>query len=139
VSGRIGVRRALPAALVVALAAALPVGADPTAAAAAAGAPPWIVDAMPAPPPVAQRIEEIRRRIQEATVYPERARRLGLTGTTRIRFQVRPDGRAEDVETVGSSGSTLLDAAAEAGARRARALPYVYGRLEVPVRFGLTR
>lgn len=106
---------------------------------AAADLPAWQVDAMPAPRPVEARIEEIRRRIQDATEYPERARRLGLTGTTRIRFQVRPDGRADGVETVGSSGSALLDRAAEQGARRARALPYVYGRLEVPVRFGLSR
>jgi TonB family protein len=104
-----------------------------------AAAPDWREDAMPAPAPVEERIEEIRRRIQEATVYPERARRLGITGTTRIRFQVRADGRAEAVETVGSSGSAMLDEAAEDGARRARALPFVYGRLEVPVRFGLMR
>ncbi|MDX1650602.1 MAG: TonB family protein [Myxococcota bacterium] len=130
----------MPAVLLGALLLAAPVRTDPGVdLAAAADAPPWLVDALPAPPPVAERLEEIRRRIQEATVYPERARRLGLTGTTRIRFQVRPDGRAGDVETVGSSGSALLDEAAEAGARRARALPYVYGRLEVPVRFGLSR
>lgn len=136
---RRGLRAAAAWALLGTALAAAPGRGEPHGALAAADAPPWRVDAMPTPPPVEERLEEIRRRIQEATIYPERARRLGLTGTTRIRFQVRPDGRAEDVQTVGSSGSAMLDRAAEAGARRARALPYVYGRLEVPVRFGLRR
>jgi TonB family protein len=125
-------------ALAAALLAGAPARPDPGLVAAADTAP-WLEDAMPAPAPVEERIEEIRRRIQEATVYPERARRMGLTGITRIRFQVRPDGRADGVRTVRSSGSAMLDEAAEEGARRARALPYVYGRLEVPVRFGLVR
>lgn len=131
-------RLALAAALAL-LAAAWPGPARPETPGAPTRAAPPAVDGFPAGRPVEERLEEIRRRVQEATVYPERARRLGLTGTTRIRFAVRADGRAEDVRTVGSSGSSLLDDAAEQGARRARALPYVYGRLEIPVRFDLER
>lgn len=95
-------------------------------------------DAIATPPSVAERVEEIRRRVQEAVVYPELARRRGITGVTRIRFAVDATGRASQVETVDTSGSTLLDEAAEKGARDASDLPYVYGQLEVPIRFALS-
>ena len=97
------------------------------------------VDAIVVGPGPEQRIEEIRRRVQAATVYPERARRRGLEGMTRIRFQVGDDGHAVDVHTVESSGSRLLDQAAERGATDAGTLPRVYGLLEIPIQFRLER
>jgi TonB family protein len=100
---------------------------------------PGLQDALPSSPTLAERLEEIQRRVQEAVVYPERARRLGLSGVTRVRFAIGHDGRAQHVETVQSSGHALLDQAAEQGARDASALPYVFGRVEVPVRFALER
>jgi TonB family protein len=105
--------------------------------AAAARTGPGLEDAVAPSPTLVERLEEIRRRVQEAVVYPERARRRGLSGVTRIRFSIGDDGRAREVETVHSSGHALLDQAAERGARDAAALPYVYGRVEVPVRFAL--
>jgi TonB family protein len=67
-------------------------------------------------------------------VYPAEARSRGITGVTRIRFEIAEDGRAEKIRTVATSGSALLDAAADAGE-----LPRVYGRVEVPIRFELLR
>lgn len=102
------------------------------------GAPPGdSVDALPLGPSPQARLEEIRRRVQEAVVYPPRARELGLEGTTRIQFQVGNDGLAREVAVVDSSGHALLDHAAERGALDAGQLPPLYGRIRIPVRFEL--
>ncbi len=95
------------------------------------------VDAMPVGPSPAERLDEIRRRVQAAVVYPERARALGLEGTTRIQFVIGADGLAQAVATVASSGHALLDRAAERGAVDAGRLPPLYGRIRIPVRFEL--
>ncbi|UCE85669.1 MAG: energy transducer TonB [Deltaproteobacteria bacterium] len=95
------------------------------------------VDAVPHGPSVAERLAEIRRRIQAATVYPPIARRQGLAGTAHVRFQIGRDGIATGIEASRSSGHWILDRAAERSVRSAGRLPWVYGRLEVPVRFEL--
>ena len=124
-----------PAALLVlalvALCAAAALGAS--GAAPEAGA----VDAIPLGPSPQERLAEIRRRVQAAVVYPERARELGLEGTARIQFEIGSDGLARAVATVESSGHPLLDRAAERGARDAGRLPPLYGRIRIPVRFEL--
>ena len=96
-----------------------------------------VVDAISRGPSVAERLEEIRRRIQAATVYPPIARRLGLAGVARVRFEIGRDGLATKIEASRSSGHWALDRAAERSVRHAGELPWVYGRLEVPVRFEL--
>jgi protein TonB len=109
-----------------------------TFALAAGAAPPEAsVDALPLGPSPEARLDEIRRRVQAAVVYPPRARELGLEGTTRIQFQVGSDGRAHEVAVVDSSGHALLDRAAERGALDAGRLPPLYGRIRIPVRFEL--
>ena len=85
----------------------------------------------------AERIAEIRARLQAALVYPPYARRQGLEGTSRIQFTIGPDGRAQDVRTAASSGHASLDRAAERCAVDAGQLPRVLGRLDVPIRFSL--
>ena len=96
------------------------------------------VDAAPNPGPGAhERIEEIQRRIQSALVYPELARRHGVTGVVRLRFEVGGQGRARNIELARSSGSGTLDRAARQAVVEAADLPWVYVRLEVPVRFTL--
>ena len=101
--------------------------------------PPFFEDALPPGPSLAERLEEIRNRVQDAVVYPPEARSRGITGVTRIRFEIADDGHAEKIRTVATSGNTLLDDAAEQGAADAGELPRVYGRLEVPIRFELVR
>ena len=95
------------------------------------------VDGVPAGPSVAERLEEIRARLQAALVYPPLARKRGLEGTSRIQFSIGPDGRAREVRTAASSGFSLLDRAAERCASDAGELPRILGRLEVPIRFSL--
>jgi TonB family protein len=95
------------------------------------------VDALPLAPSPSQRLDEIRRRVQAAVVYPKRARELGLEGTARIQFEIGADGLARGVATVQSSGHALLDRAAERGALDAGRLPALYGRIRIPVRFEL--
>ena len=112
-------------------------GAEPRGAVDAR--PPFWEDALPPGPSLAERLREIRRRVQEAVVYPPEARSKGITGVTRIRFQIAENGLASEIRTVETSGSTLLDQAAERGAVDAGELPRVYGRVEVPIRFELRR
>lgn len=118
-----------------ALAALLLVHALP----APAAPPEETVDALPLAPSPEKRLDEIRRRVQAAVVYPARARELGLEGTTRIQFEIDADGLAREVATVQSSGHALLDRAAERGAIDAGQLPALYGRIRIPVRFELER
>ena len=95
-------------------------------------------DAVPVGPTVEERLAEIRRRIQAAVVYPRQARSRGLEGVAKVGFHIdRSSGLAQEIQLVGSSGYTSLDRAAEKSVIRAGTLPWVYGRLEVPVRFSL--
>jgi len=96
------------------------------------------VDAAPPPgPSVDSRLAEIQRRVQAALVYPNAAERRGVEGEATVEFVLGADGHAKDVRTRASSGSALLDHAAERAVRDAGPLPYVYGVLVVPVRFAL--
>jgi TonB family protein len=120
--------------------AAAPISAEsPPAPSVDTAPPPLWEDALPPGPSLAERLEEIRRRVQEAVVYPPRARSNGTTGVTRIRFEIAENGLASKIRTVETSGSPLLDHAAEQGAVDAGALPRVYGRVEIPIRFELLR
>lgn len=123
------------AAALLAAAGAPPASADPLPVADARR--PAIQDAVPPRPSVAERLAEIRRRVQEALVYPPPARWRDLTGETLLRFEIGPDGRARGVRVVRSSGLPPLDAAAKRAVVAAGVLPRVYGPLEIPVRFEL--
>jgi outer membrane biosynthesis protein TonB len=54
-----------------------------------------------APPPLGatarERVAEIHRRIQQAVVYPDLARRNGITGVSRVRFEVGQIGSSSCV------------------------------------------
>ncbi len=126
--------RALAIALLLALAGLAPASAQEPVAAA-----PVEVDFIPMGPSPQQRLEEIRRRVQAAIVYPARARERGFEGTARIQFQVGDDGLAREITTVESSGHAILDSAAERGAREAGQLPPLYGWIRIPVEFDLKR
>jgi len=125
-SSRPGIRALLCA---LALGAGAPAGADPPA--------PPHMDALPPAPSVEERLVEIQRRIQRAVVYPPMAREQGLEGIALLQFEIRHDGEPAAVEVAHSSGYSILDRAAERSVHRAAPLPWVYGRIEVPVRFAL--
>ena len=95
------------------------------------------VDAVPQGPSVAARLAEIHRRIQAALVYPPLARMQRIEGEALLRFAIEHDGTARDVVVHRSSGRPSLDRAATLAVAAAVPLPWVYGRLEVPVRFEL--
>ncbi len=96
-----------------------------------------LVDALPPSPSVDARLETIRVRIQRALVYPPNARARELVGTSRVEFEIDGSGQATGLETVASSGHWVLDRAARRAVEAASPLPYVWGRLAVPVRFEL--
>jgi len=133
---RARLRILLPLGAALALAWA-PSGAEPPGVVEAP--PPLWEDALPPGPSLAELKEEIRSRVQEAVVYPPEARSRGITGVTVIRFEIAENGRAEKIRTVATSGSALLDEAAEQGAADAEALPRIYGRVELPIDFDLVR
>jgi TonB family protein len=129
-------RRARVAALVGFLALLAPAPGHSEASPGAEVEAVW-VDAIPRGPSVAERLELIRRRLQAALVYPPLARQHGIEGVTTIEFEIGPAGRAAGVRTTASSGSELLDRAAERCAVDAGQLPRIFGRLVVPIRFDL--
>jgi len=110
---------------------ALPAGAEPRVAVAR------FVDAAPQVPSAEQRLREIRRRIQAVLVYPPLARSDALEGTALVRFDVERDGTPRRSVVHHSSGRPSLDRAALRAVDASAPLPWVYGRLEVPVRFEL--
>jgi TonB family protein len=101
----------------------------------AARPPMAIEDAVPRGPSLDERLEAIRRRIQRAVIYPPIARERGVGGEALVRFEIGADGLPRDVTAIASSGSGALDRAAVSAVERAGRLPYVFGRVTVPVRF----
>jgi len=95
------------------------------------------VDARPATPSVTERLAIIRKRIQSALEYPPLARLRESDGDALVRFEIDHTGVAREIEVVRSSGYPLLDASAIRAVQNAKPLPWVYGPLEVPVRFEL--
>jgi len=66
-------------------------------------------------------------------VYPEEARRRDEQGTVTVRFTVEPSGHVTDVTVVHGSGSSRLDAAAEAMLRGASLPPFDASMRQVPI------
>jgi len=88
-------------------------------------------------PSVEERLAVIRDRVQAAATYPALAQARRLEGTSIVAFEIDARGRSHGVAIASSSGTPQLDRAAAQAVRDAGALPWVYGRLEVPVRFEL--
>jgi len=95
------------------------------------------VDAAPAGPSVEARLREIRQRIQAALVYPPLARVRSVEGEALVHFEVARDGTVQELVVAASSGVASLDRAAMRAVTAAAPLPWVFGRLAVPVRFTL--
>ena len=115
---------------------ALPASAEPRVAAADTGRA-HFVDATPQGPNAEGRLREIRRRIQAVLAYPPLARSDALEGTALVRFDIERDGSPRGAVVHRSSGRPSLDRAALRAVAASAPLPWVYGRLEVPVRFEL--
>jgi TonB family protein len=96
-------------------------------------------DAVPPGPRLDERLRAIRERIQAAVVYPPLGRMRRLEGLAQVRFAIAADGRPQELAVAGSTGHAILDRAALAAVEAAAPLPWVYGLLEVPVRFELSR
>jgi len=96
-------------------------------------------DAVPPGPRLDDRLREIRERIQAAVVFPPLARMRQLEGVAQVRFEIAADGRPLGIAVTGSTGHAILDRAARTAVAAAAPLPWVYGLLEVPVRFALSR
>ena len=69
--------------------------------------------------------------------YPAIARERGATGEAMVAFEIASDGKPEAIELAETSGSGALDRAALSAVADAAPLPFVYGRIQVPVRFAL--
>jgi len=110
-------------------------GAQASAEPSVDAAPPIATDLAAQGASLEARLDEIRRRVQAALLYPPIAKRRSITGETIVSFAIDAERRAEDVRTERTSGFPVLDRAAEQAARTAAPLPWVYGRVEVPVRF----
>lgn len=104
---------------------------------AAAVSRPRVVDASPPRRHARERLTEIQQRIQAALRYPPMARERKLEGTALLRFDIDRAGVPHEVVVHASSGLPSLDRAATAAVAAAAPLPWVYGRLEVPVQFSL--
>ena len=121
------------------LAALLAQAASPPPAPAQELARTEVEDAVPQGPRLEDRLLLIRERIQAAVVYPPLARLRRLEGVALVRFAIAADGRPQGLAVSGSTGHAILDRAALAAVEAAAPLPWVYGPLEVPVRFELSR
>ena len=95
------------------------------------------VDATSSGPTIAERFALIQRRVREAIAYPPIARVRGVRGESQIEFAIDREGSPFDIVTLESSGSALLDRAAVRAVEKAAPLPWIHGRIIVPVRFEL--
>jgi protein TonB len=131
------VTRALAAAFAVLVGFGFACGAGAETASAPPASARLDEDAVPRGPTLDARLAAIQQRVQAALVYPPLARMRRTEGTARMAFAIGGDGRARQVAVARSSGFPVIDRAAERAVRAAEPLPYVYGRLEIPVRFEL--
>ena len=70
-------------------------------------------------------------RFRQEPAYPERARRAGVEGVVGMRIVLAADGSVRRVELTRSSGSRLLDEAAESAARASTFTPASRNHLPV--------
>ena len=70
-------------------------------------------------------------------VYYPLARARELEGSVEVEFEIDGERRATRIETYRSCGHGILDRAALDAVAAAAPLPYVYGRLVIPIEFDL--
>ena len=81
----------------------------------------------------------IVRHIRQHLVYPEKARRMGITGTAICEFIIMKDGNIKELHLKETSGYASLDEAARQAIKHASPFPKppVAARIIVPVTFSL--
>lgn len=84
-----------------------------------------------APAPAAEVFVPPSFLFRQEPAYPERARRAGVEGVVGLRIALAPDGTVRHVELMRSSGSRLLDEAAESAARASTFTPATRNRTQV--------
>ena len=84
-----------------------------------------------APAPAAEVFVPPAFRFRQEPAYPERARRAGVEGVVGMRIVLAADGSVRHVELTRSSGSRLLDEAAESAARASTFTPASRNHLPV--------
>ena len=132
-----GARAEQPTPSATSLANAIPVPAGPLTHLPGVAGAGRSIDASNAGPSIAERFATIRQRVHEVLVYPPIARARGVAGKSQIEFAINSEGRPVDIRTLQSSGSPILDRAAARAIRDAAPLPWLYGRIIVPVHFEL--
>ncbi|MEM1299716.1 MAG: TonB family protein [Pseudomonadota bacterium] len=87
-------------------------------------------------------VSGVQRAVARKKKYPRRAERRGVTGRAMIRVTLSASGKLLSVSLVKSSGSSMLDEAAIAAAKRVRSYPRIpeeMGRnqasVNIPIRF----
>jgi protein TonB len=83
---------------------------------------------------IRDRIEAVARRS-----YPQQARRLRVEGVVVVSFMISPGGEPSNIKIESSSGSEILDEAAQTIVRRAAPYPAFPEQLKIPIRFSLER
>jgi TonB family protein len=82
-------------------------------------------------------LRAIRRRIEQAKIYPDTARRQGVQGVVEVRFRIGLDGGVTALEVVRSSGHALLDQESADTVRRAAPYPVIPGWIRIPLAYHL--
>ena len=77
----------------------------------------------------------VRQHLERYKYYPASASRRGITGDVEVGFRLRPDGSAEQVLVLASSGYEILDQAALETVNRAQPFPAAGGQYQFLLRF----
>ncbi|MDR2397415.1 MAG: energy transducer TonB [Spirochaetaceae bacterium] len=81
----------------------------------------------------------LQQRIRDKLVYPAKARREGIQGTTQVAFTIHEDGRVSAVQVLKTSGHPVLDQAAVETIYAAAPFPRppAPARIAIPIAFKL--
>ncbi len=82
-------------------------------------------------------LEEIRRRILNAIVYPESSRKMGHEGRVRLSFHIDNNGRVTGYKIISSSGWDELDRSVISALLSVKEYPPYDGWIILPVEFRL--
>jgi protein TonB len=82
-------------------------------------------------------LRTIQKAIEKAKHYPYLAKKRGIEGTVTTVFTINQAGNPEQIRIIRSSGSRLLDSAAQKTIRAASPFPRVTGAIEIAISYRL--